>query len=190
MTQDAGYAPDTPNQTTTEEVAALREALEKAQTEALEHLAGWQRAQADYQNLRRRAEQEREELARFANAQLILHLLPIVDDLERALDNLDAKLTSFTWVEGIHIIERKLHAVLELMGVAEIEAEGRPFDPNLHEALLYGEGEEGIVLQEIQRGYMLHGRILRPSLVKVGEGIVEEKPEGASAAPPSSDPGS
>ncbi len=187
MTQEAGQGPETQAQTPNEELAALREALEKAQAQAEARLEGWQRAQADYQNLRRRSEQDREELAKFANAQLILHLLPIVDDLERALGNLDAKLAGFTWVEGIHIIERKLHAVLEIMGVAEIDAEGKPFDPNQHEALLYEEGDDGIVLREIQRGYTLHGRVLRPALVAVGKGGVEAKPpEAASDGPAAS----
>ena len=104
MTQEAGQGPDAPAQTATDELAALREALEKTQAQAEARLEAWQRAQADYQNLRRRSDQDREELARFANAQLILHLLPIADDLERALGNLDAKLAGFTWVEGIHII--------------------------------------------------------------------------------------
>lgn len=186
MTQEAGQGPDAPAQTATDELAALREALEKAQAQAEARLEGWQRAQADYQNLRRRSDQDREELARFANAQLILHLLPIADDLERALGNLDAKLAGFTWVEGIHIIERKLHAVLEIMGVAEIDAEGKPFDPNLHEALMYEEGDDGMVLREIQRGYTLHGRVLRPALVAVGRGDIGEKPPEADGEGPAS----
>jgi molecular chaperone GrpE len=136
MTQEAGQASNSEEtQPQEEETIALREALEQAQAQALEHLAGWQRAQADYQNLRRRAEQEREELAKFANAQLILHLLPIADDLERALGSLDAKLASLTWVEGIYLIERKLHAALELMGVSAISAEGQR-STDLHSALL------------------------------------------------------
>ena len=186
MTQEAGQGPDAPAQTATDELAALREALEKTQAQAEARLEAWQRAQADYQNLRRRSDQDREELARFANAQLILHLLPIADDLERALGNLDAKLAGFTWVEGIHIIERKLHAVLEIMGVAEIDAEGKPFDPNLHEALMYEDGDDGIVLREVQRGYTLHGRVLRPALVAVGKGGVEEKPPEAAEEGPAS----
>ena len=185
MTQEAGQEPDAPAQAA-EELAALREALEKTQAQAEARLEAWQRAQADYQNLRRRSDQDREELARFANAQLILHLLPIADDLERALGNLDAKLAGFTWVEGIHIIERKLHAVLEIMGVAEIDAEGKPFDPNLHEALMYEDGDDGIVLREVQRGYTLHGRVLRPALVAVGKGGVEEKPPEAAGEGPAS----
>ena len=75
MTQEAGQGPDAPAQTATDELAALREALEKTQAQAEARLEAWQRAQADYQNLRRRSDQDREELARFANAQLILHLL-------------------------------------------------------------------------------------------------------------------
>jgi molecular chaperone GrpE len=186
--QEAGQTSDATQETENGEIAALRQELEKAQSEALENLSGWQRAQADYQNLRRRADQEREELAKFANAQLILHLLPIVDDLERALGNLDAKLAGLTWVEGIYIIERKLEAALELMGVATITAEGQRFDPNLHEALFYEEGDDGVVLREIQRGYTLHGRVLRPALVAVGKGRMEEHPTRPSDAQSTPEP--
>lgn len=173
----------------TEEVTALRRALEEAEARAESNLAGWKRAQADYQNLRRRMEQEREELVRQATAQVVLHLLPILDDLQRALEHVDAKLAGFTWIDGIHLIERKLHMVLQRLGVEEIPTEGQPFDPRIHEALMYEEGEEGMVLQELQKGYMFQGRVLRPALVKVGRRSTppaESSPAepGPSAEPP------
>ncbi len=101
---------------------------------------------------------------------LLMSLLPILDDFERALDNVSIKLAGLTWVDGIRLIHRKLQAVLESHGISQIEALGNDFDPALHEAVLEEEGEEGKVIEELQRGYKLHERVLRPAMVKVGKG--------------------
>jgi molecular chaperone GrpE len=157
-----------------EDVESLKKALGEEKAKAEDYLANWQRAQADFINYKRRVEQERNETVKFANAALILDLLPVLDDLERALDNITSKLAGLTWVDGIGLIYRKLQAILEVHGLTEIEALGQPFDPNLHEAVLYAEGEEGKVVEELQKGYKLHDRVLRPTMVKVGKGKVEE----------------
>ena len=146
--------------------AQLAEEREKAQS----YLASWQRAAADYQNFKRRVEQEREELARLANAALIINLLPIVDDLERALENVDTALAGLTWVDGIRLIHRKFQALLEMSGVTEIAADSEAFDPNVHEAVMFGDGEDGKVIGVVQKGYKLGGRVLRPAMVVVGKG--------------------
>lgn len=163
-----------------EDMESLKGALAEEKAKAEEHLASWQRAQADFINYKRRVEQERNEATKFANAMLILNLLPVMDDMERALENVPTSLAGLTWVEGIKLISRKLQAVLEGHGLTEIEALGQPFDPNLHEAVLYGEGEEGMVIDELQKGYKLHERVLRPTMVKVG-GSNEEKEETEKA---------
>jgi molecular chaperone GrpE len=147
----------------------LEEEREKAQS----YLASWQRAAADFQNFKRRVEQERDELGRLASAALIINLLPLIDDLERALQNVDARLAGLTWVDGVRLIYRKFQALLEMNGVAEIEAEGQPFDPMVHEAVMFGEGEEGKVQSVVQKGYLLGGRVLRPAMVVVGQGNKE-----------------
>ncbi|MCS7207326.1 MAG: nucleotide exchange factor GrpE [Dehalococcoidia bacterium] len=158
-----------------QEVAELR-----ARTERL--LANWQRAEADLANYRRQVEQERRELLKFASAGIVLDLLAVVDDLERALGALPPALRAFTWIEGIYLIYRRLVAVLQAHGVAEVEAEGKPFDPSCHQALREVEGEPGKVVQVVQRGYRLHGRLLRPALVLVGAG--KPPPPHASAGEP------
>jgi molecular chaperone GrpE len=163
-----------------EDVESLKNALAQEKAKGEDYLANWQRAQADFVNYKRRVEQERNETTKFANAMFVLNLLPVLDDLERALENVSTKLAGFTWVEGIRLIYRKLQAVLQGHGLTEIEALGQPFDPNLHEAVLYGEGEEGIVIEELQKGYKLHERVLRPTMVKVG-GSKEEKKETGEA---------
>ena len=144
--------------------------VERAEREANEFRDKWMRAAADYQNLKRRSEQERQDLARFANAALIINILPILDDMERALGTLDAKLAGLTWVEGIYHIYRKFKQALESAGVSEIEADGADFDPNLHEAVQYSDGDEGKVVSVVQKGYKLGDRVIRPSMVVVGKG--------------------
>jgi len=158
-----------------EDVATLKAQLEEEKKKAEGYLANWQRAAADFQNYKRRTEQERQEVALLANAALIINILPILDDLERALRNVDAHLAGLTWVDGIRLIHRKLQAILEASGVKEITTEGQDFDPRYHEATMYGEGEEGKVVAEVQRGYMLGDRVLRPAMVVVGRGNKEEE---------------
>ena len=133
---------------------------------------GWQRAQADYANHKRRADQERAEALRYGSLPALAHVLSITDDLERALNALPLNLTRLTWVEGVVIIYRKMLAMLEASGVTEIEAEGRDFDPSVHEAIAQTDGPEGQVVQVVQKGYQLYDRVLRPSLVQVGNGVV------------------
>jgi len=156
-----------------EGVEDLKERLEEERAKAEKYLANWQRAEADFANYKRRTEQERDEQRRLANATLIINILPIVDDLERALASLDIRLVGLTWFDGIRLIHRKLQLVLENAGVSVIEAEGQPFDPRFHEAIQYAEGEEGKVLAEVQRGYKLYDRVLRPAMVIVGKGKEE-----------------
>ena len=146
--------------------AQLAEEREKAQS----YLASWQRAAADYQNFKRPVDQEREELARLANAALIINLLPIVDDLERALENVDARLAGLTWLDGVRLIHRKFQMLLDASGVTEIAADSEAFDPNVHEAVMFGDGEDGKVIGVVQKGYKLGGRVLRPAMVVVGKG--------------------
>ncbi len=151
-------------------VEGLKQTLAEEKAKAEKYLTNWQRAEADFSNYKKRAEQEKSELADFANAMPILNLLPVLDDLERAFVSLSPKLAGLTWVDGIRLIHRKLQAVLEAQGLAEIKAVGQPFNPSLHEAVMYQEGEEGVVIDEVQKGYKLKDRVLRPSLVVVGKG--------------------
>ncbi|MFC1985507.1 nucleotide exchange factor GrpE [Chloroflexota bacterium] len=160
-----------------EEVETLEQALAEEKQKAESHLANWQRAQADFINYKRRSEQERDETSKFANSALMLSLLPVLDDLERALNSIPPKLTEHTWVDGISLIERKLRTSLEAQGLSHIKAVGEPFDPYLHEAIRQDKGKDGIVIEEVQKGYQFHDRVIRPSKVVVGNGEVEGKKE-------------
>lgn len=144
--------------------------LARVQADAERYLANWQRAQADLINYRRRAEQEREDAIKFGNVGLLKTLLPVFDDLERALATAPDDIRATPWFEGLQLLERKIATTLQAVGVEEIAAEGETFDPNVHEAVLYEAGEEGQVTAAFQKGYLLHGRVIRPSLVRVGSG--------------------
>ena len=144
----------------------LTEALEKADT----YYKNWQRSAADFINFKRRVEQERGETARLASAALVINLLPIFDDLDRAVSNVDAQLAGLNWVQGIIAIERKFAQLMEAMNVHEVPAEGEPFDPAQHEAVGKQQGPEGRVLHVVQKGYLLGDKVIRPAMVIVGEG--------------------
>ncbi|NIV39196.1 MAG: nucleotide exchange factor GrpE [Anaerolineae bacterium] len=115
-----------------------------------------------------------------ANAVLLRKLLPVVDDFERAMATLPASLGQLTWCKGVLLIQHKLGAVLESEGVKPIETEGQAFDPRYHEAVTYEEvsdHEEGQIIGEVQRGYLLGDRVLRPALVRVAKAPVLQTQE-------------
>jgi molecular chaperone GrpE len=149
--------------------------------DAQRYLDNWRRAEADFENYKKRIEQERSETARFAGTALILNMLPVLDDLDRALKSMPDKLTHLTWTDGIRLIHRKLQATLEAQGVTEIKATGETFDPSVHDAVGQTAGEDGKIIEEAQRGYKLHGRVIRPAFVIVGNGSEPHKNE---AEPP------
>lgn len=151
-------------------VEALKKAFAEEEAKAVKYLANWQRAQADFVNFKRRTEQEKGDIIRLANAGLIFNLLSVVDDMERALDNIPDKLAGSKWVDGIVLIYRKFTAILEANGISEMKALGEQFDPSLHEAVMQVEGESDKVIAVVQKGYMLNDRVLRPAKVKVGSG--------------------
>ncbi len=160
-----------------EELEAVRAELEQTQAQAAEYLDGWQRARAELANYKKRVEAERGELRQSSNEALLLKLLPVVDDFERAFQALPEDLEDIVWVDGFGIIQRKLQSILEGENVTPIEATGQPFDPEWHQAVLQEETSEypdGYVSEEMQRGYLLGKRVLRPSMVKVAINHGEE----------------
>ncbi len=157
---------------------SLEEQLAAEQQKAAEYLASWQRAQADFINYKRRVEQERSEFNSYANTNLILGILPVLDDLERAIEAMPAKIAASEWGEGIKLVEHKFKTILQGQGVIPMISVGETFDPTIHEALRQEKGEEGIILEEFQRGYMLGERVIRPAKVVVGNEEEEDNPNG------------
>ena len=163
-----------------EDIETLQQALAEEKEKAEKYLANWQRSQADLENYAKRAEQEKAETVEFANRMLILDLLPILDDFERALASLPVEFDEQNWTEGIKLIYNKLKTVLEAQGLAEIKAKGEYFDPYFHEAAGQLEGEEGIIIGEIRKGYKFKDKLLRPSMVMVGTGTKNKTQEESS----------
>ena len=154
----------------TKDIEALKQALAEAKEKAESNLVNWQRTQADFINYKRRSQQEKEDVKQFANSVLICNLLPVIDDLERALESVPRELAEVPWVEGIRLIESKVKSILESHGVTPIKAQGQHFDPTLHEAAMCSPGREGVVTQELTKGYKLRDKIIRPATVAVGDG--------------------
>jgi molecular chaperone GrpE len=165
--------------TATDELAEARsriEALEQELAEVRERAdryhANWQRSAADFQNWKRRTDQEKQDLGRAAEGAMTVDLLRVLDDFDRAFQALPMELRALTWIEGVYMIGQKLYAMLQARGLSPIEAHGEEFDPYQHEAVLREEGAEGserlVVVQELQRGYRFHERVIRPTMVKVG----------------------
>jgi molecular chaperone GrpE len=152
-----------------ERVEDLERELADARAKGEEHLYNWQRSAADFANFKRRTDEERATVGQFSNALLIGKLLAVLDDFDRALESVPPEAHD-AWIEGVKLVERKLRGVLDSEGVTAIEAVGQPFDPNVHEAVAHEETADhpdNQVIDEVQRGYRLHDRLIRPSLVRV-----------------------
>ena len=156
---------------------ATEEAVNDDRKKADEYLAAWQRTQADFMNYKRRTEQERQEFLLGANAELLRKVLPVLDDLERALDHAPDDGEGQEWIEGTRLVAKKFRSTLESVGVKPVLALGMAFDPNVHEAVHQDKGPEGMVVGEFQKGYMLHDKLLRPARVIVGNGEEDAKEE-------------
>lgn len=130
-----------------------------------------QRMTADFANYRKRNEAERAEFARFAKADLIARLLDVLDGYDRALATVPEELKTQPWVEGMWLVERKLRQILEAEGLEPVDSIGKPFDPYQHEAVAHIESDqpEGTVIDEHQKAYRLHDRVIRPALVTVAK---------------------
>lgn len=156
-------------QVTQAEFDALQQKLAQAEALASEFKDGWIRAQAEFQNYKKRIERDNESTYVSMKGDIIRKVLPALDDLERALQNRPA---GDAWASGIELIARKLQNILESEGVKRIEAEGAAFDPNFHEAISHEPSEaveSGHVIAIVQNGYMFGERVIRPALVRVAQ---------------------
>jgi molecular chaperone GrpE len=166
--QAAGPIP-APAPDDTPEISELQKQLAEASSQAAEYKDGWQRSVADFQNYKRRVEAEKADTYHLAVGSIIKRYLPVLDDMERAMESRPPDLA---WANGVELICRKLQSVLEAEGLKRIEAEGQKFDPNFHEAISSepAEGvESGTILSVIRNGYMLGERVIRPAMVRVAQ---------------------
>jgi molecular chaperone GrpE len=161
------------NEEEKKEIEELRKNLEECQKLKEEYLASWQRARADLLNYKKEEMTRVGELLKYTNESLILKILPILDNFDLAIHqqekNADEKTKAL--IEGFIKIKKQLEDFLREQGVEEIKTVGERFDPNFHEAveIVEKEGEKDIILEELQKGYMLGSRLLRPAKVKVAK---------------------
>jgi molecular chaperone GrpE len=152
----------------------LGSALEQTQKEAEHFRDKWLRSAADLENYRKRAQREREDVEKFANEKLLKDLLPVLDDLDRALGMVGQNHPDDVQkvVEGMRMVQKKFVGQLEKHGVTTFDAVGKAFDPSLHEAVQQVNADlpAGSVANELQRGFLINGRLLRPALVTVSLG--------------------
>jgi len=149
---------------------AQAEELEQLKIQAEENHQRYLRTQADFDNFRRRARQEKEDLAKYASQKLVENLVPIIDNFDRAIQSSKETQDFDALAKGIDMVFRQFEGVLQSEGVKQIESIGQPFNPEFHQAVMQVESEEheeGIVVEELQKGYMLNDRVIRPAMVKV-----------------------
>ncbi|MBI3120225.1 MAG: nucleotide exchange factor GrpE [Candidatus Kerfeldbacteria bacterium] len=153
-----------------DECAKLRERIAELERQSQEHLDGWKRAKADYQNLQRDTAQERQRMMQFANVEIIHRLLPLVNYFQYAFHEIPDTHTSDPWITGVKHIYDQLLKFLNEEGITMMETIGKPFDPSLHESV--GEVEStnqkpGTILEQTQPGFLMHGKCIRPAKVKI-----------------------
>ena len=141
--------------------------IKELEARAAQNLDGWQRSVAEFQNYKKRIDRDRESDKAIMKGDLIKRVLPVLDDLQRAVKNGPA---GDPWADGIELITRKFESILKAEGVTRIDAEEQPFDPSYHEAISYESAdgiESGSVIGVVQNGYMLGDYVIRPAQVRV-----------------------
>lgn len=164
-----------------EMLSSLEQQLAEIKRQKQECLDSLLRTQADFVNYKRRAAQEQKEARMAAQGALLETLLPILDDLGRALESAPAELAQQSWMQGIHLVARRLTTTLQRLGVQSIGAPGEPFDPHRHEAVMTerrSDVPEGTIVQVTRPGYAQGGQIFRPAQV-----VVAAAPEATTATP-------
>lgn len=156
------YEPEQDSGAVDYKLKRIKKQLKSCDKERAEYLAGWQRAKADLINYKKDQEQKNSEIFKFANENLILEILPVLDSFEEALKH--------SKDEGIKQIKNQLIEILKKNGLEEIKVVGEKFNPSLHESVGEIKGKkQGVVIEEVQKGYKLSGKVIRPSKVKVGK---------------------
>jgi len=170
----------------------LQAEVDQARSEAKAHQEQYLRTLADMENLRKRTQREKEELAKFANENILREILPVIDNLERAVEHAEQAQSSEGLLEGLQMTLDQFSQVLDRFGVKPVDAVGEPFDPALHQAMGQMETAEfpaNTVAQQMQKGYQLNERLLRPAMVMVAKvpDVREPEAEGRDQEPTKTD---
>ena len=175
---------DTKKRSGKEGTSEMEAALKKAQEEAAEHYDRFLRVSADLENYKKRVSKEKADLIRYGNEELIKELLPVIDNLERALEHASSEEAQEGIEVGVKMTLQQFLGILQRFGVTPIAAEGEPFDPTTHEAVMEqvaGDYEPGHVVSELQKGYLLNDRLVRPAKVVVAKAIDNTKSDTEEA---------
>jgi len=159
------------------ETEELKKKLEEKEKEAKEYYDRLLRAAADLENFKKRAAKDKEEWTKFATEDLIKAILPVIDNLERAVNHAEKVADTGVMIEGVRLTLKQILQTLNRFGLAPFESVGKPFDPAIHEAMLVVESnqhEPNSVVEEFQKGYLLNDRLLRPATVSVSKLPEEE----------------
>ena len=169
---DTAKAPDT---------ESLAQLLAQEKEKAEKYLASWQRTEADFRNHKAREEKEKKDFVNWANSTLVCDILPVLDAYDRAFEGVAPEGKNLSWITGFKQIQKMLLDVLSKHGLTEMNCVGELFDPSRHEAVVQRDGAEGLILDEVRKGYMMKDRLLRAPQVVVGNGA--ETPDSEPAAP-------
>lgn len=151
-------------------IEALRAALEEEKRRSEDYLNRLKYMQADFENFRKRIDRHIDEIKRQSSERIVLGLLDVVDELEMAIKNAKSAGSLEALINGVEMTLKKLNKVLAGEGVSQIECIGKPFDPSFHEVACVVDGDsDGLVVEEVRRGYMMGGRVIRPSVVKISK---------------------
>jgi len=159
-----------PIQTAEDELEKMKQELDQKNDMML-------RIAAELDNYKKRVAKERESLIKYAAQEIIQELLPILDNFERAVESASKSNDFDSFFEGVKLVSKQIYDILEKRGVKQIDALGKTFDPNFHEAVMQINSDDypiNVVAQELQRGYILNDRVIRPSMVAVSKGPKEE----------------
>jgi len=158
----------------------LKEELNQEREKSEDYLNRLRYLQADFENFRKRVEKEAHQVAQYANERLIVNLLDVIDDLEMAVQTGKRTENKDALLEGVQMVCKKLCATLEREGLTGIESVGKLFDPKMHEVLIKvptKDYEEGVIIEEVRKGFMLREKVIRPSIVKIAssQGVIEDE---------------
>ncbi|HYI24761.1 MAG TPA: nucleotide exchange factor GrpE [Thermomicrobiales bacterium] len=164
------------------EEAEPEDELARAISERDDYLDQLQRSRAEFINFRRRTDQERTALRPLVTRDVVSQFLPVVDDLDRAIEAIPAEDRETGWVKGVEMIQSKLASILERLGVTRVESLGQPFDPSVHEAIGTQPGSSGsTVVQVFQEAYRIGDLLVRPAMVMTGDPIESHEPQESAA---------
>ena len=152
------------------DVESLKGALVQEKEKTERYLANWQRTEADFRNYKAREEKEKKDLINWANSTLVCDILPVLDAFDRAFEGVAPTDKELSWITGFRQIQKMLLDVLSKHGLDEMKCVGETFDPSFHEAVVQQEGAEGVILDEVRKGYKLKDKLLRAPQVVVGRG--------------------